>query len=376
MKIQAINKELLPAFLLLFMTFLAIVLKNSSFSEFYDASLNARASVSFLDYSLSKPLFLWVNDGLIAIFFFWIGLEVKKEILCGELDTNKKRILPVAGAIGGILVPAIIYMLFNFYDSYKLSGFAIPTGTDTAFAVAILLILRKYVPNSVRVFLLSLAIFDDIAAIIIIAIFYTNELLYISLVLASIGVFVLLLLNLFHCTYKMFYLITGAFIWVCVLESGVHTTLAGMLCAFFIPLKTKDNKEFLEKIMHDLTPYVNYAILPIFALFNAGVLLDFSLGNLNSVFFGIFFGLFLGKQLGVFGFCLLANKFGATLPSSKKILYGASILTGIGFTMSFFINTLVFEGNADIFNSAKLAVLSASCCSAIFGFLYLRFKAA
>ncbi|MBZ7978583.1 Na+/H+ antiporter NhaA [Campylobacter sp. RM12654] len=368
------NNELLPAFLLLFMTFLAIFLKNSSFSEFYNACLEARASVSFLDYSLSKPLFLWVNDGLVAIFFFWIGLEVKKEILCGELNTNSKRLLPLAGALGGIIVPALIYSIFNFFDTYRLSGFAIPTGTDTAFAIAILLMLKNYVPNSVRVFLLSLAIFDDIAAIIIIAIFYTNDLLYISLVLGSIGVGLLFILNIFHCTYKMFYLIVGAFIWVCVLESGVHTTLAGMLCAFFIPLHTKDNKEFLEQIMHDLTPYVNYAILPIFALFNAGVLLEFNLDNLNSVFFGIFFGLFIGKQLGVFSFCLLANKLGATLPSSKKILYGASILTGIGFTMSFFINTLVFEGNEAIFNSAKLAVLSASCCSAVLGFLWLRFK--
>lgn len=368
------NSELLPSLLLIFTTILAIFLQNSNYRDFYNACLNARASVSFMDYKLDKPLFLWVNDGLIAIFFFWIGLEVKKEILCGELNTNSKRILPLAGALGGAIVPALIYMLFNFFDSYRLQGFAIPTGTDTAFAIAILLMLKKYVSNSVRIFLLSLAIFDDVIAIIVIAIFYTSNLLYISLILSSIGVGLLLILNILHCTRRMFYLLVGIFLWVCVLESGVHTTLAGMLCAFFIPLNKKDGREFLERIMHNLTPYINYAILPIFTLFNAGVLIDFSLQNLNTVFFGIFFGLFIGKQLGVFGFCLLANKFGAVLPANKTILYGASILTGIGFTMSFFINTLVFEGNEIIFNSAKLAVLSASCCSAIFGFLWLRFK--
>lgn len=212
-----------------------------------------------------------------------------------------------------------------------------------------------------------------ITAIIIIAIFYTNDLSLLSLTLAGFGVFVLFLFNLYHICIKAFYLIVGIFIWVCVLKSGVHATLAGMVCAFFIPLKTKENKEFLEPTMHNLTPYINYLILPLFALFNAGVLINgLSFDDFNSVFFGVFLGLFLGKQLGVFSFCIIASKFGAILPTKKSQLYGICILTGIGFTMSFFINTLVFDNNPELFNSAKLAILSSSLLSAIIGYIWLK----
>lgn len=373
--INFIKSDLFAAFLLLVMTILALILKNSDLSLYYDSVLNAKASVKFLEYELDKPLFLWVNDGLIAIFFFWVGLEVKKELTVGELDSFSKRVVPAAAALGGAVVPMLVYCLFNFHNPDTLKGFAIPMGTDTAFAVAILIILKNYIPYSLRVFALSSTIFDDMFAIIVIAIFYTNKLLFISLVLASFGIAALFILNILHCTRRVFYFIVGCFIWVCVLESGVHTTLAGMICAFFIPIYKKDGTFFLEKIMKELTPYVNYFILPIFALFNAGVEFSLEKVHFNSVFFGVFFGLLVGKQIGVFSFCWVVNKFGAVLPSSKTQLYGMSILTGIGFTMSFFINTLVFEGNLEFFNSAKLAVLSASLCSAIIGYVVLRYFA-
>lgn len=371
---RIITHELFAPCLLIFMAILALVLKNSSLNGFYELITNYKAGVIFGDLNLIKPLTLWVNDGLMAIFFFWVGLEVKKEILIGELSNFKAASLPLIAALGGVIVPALIYSFININDSFALQGFAIPTATDIAFALGVLLLLGNRIPKSLTVFLLSLAIFDDIAAIIIIALFYTNDLSVLSLSLATCGLAVLLVLNYLHISLKSLYVIVGIFIWVCVLKSGVHATLAGMACAFFIPLKTKDNKEFLEHIMHDLTPFINYLILPLFALFNAGVLVSgLSLNDFNAVFFGVFLGLFVGKQLGVFSFVLIASKFGFKLPSNKLQLYGVCILTGIGFTMSFFINTLVFENTPELFNSAKLAILSASFISAVLGYIWLRF---
>lgn len=371
---KIVTNELFAPILLIFMTALALILKNSNFNEYYELITNYKAGVIFGELNLIKPLTLWVNDGLMAIFFFWVGLEVKKEIMIGELSNFKAATLPLIAALGGVIVPAIIYTLFNLNDTLAIRGFAIPTATDIAFALGVLLLLKNRIPKSLTIFLLSLAIFDDIAAIIIIALFYTNELSLLSLSLAGCGLVILLLLNYLHICIKSFYIIVGIFIWVCVLKSGVHATLAGMACAFFIPLNTKDNKEFLEHIMHDLTPFINYLILPLFALFNAGVLINsLSINDFNAVFFGVFLGLFLGKQFGVFGFCLIASKFGFKLPSNKLQLYGVCILTGIGFTMSFFINTLVFENDPILFNSAKLAILSSSLVSAILGYIWLRF---
>ena len=369
-----IEHELFAPILLIFMTVLALFLKNTSFSTLYNFVSNYKAGVVFGDLQLIKPLVLWVNDWLMAIFFFWVGLEVKKEILIGELKSLKTSSFPLIAALGGVIFPAIIYMIFNYSNPIAVRGFAIPTATDIAFALGVLLLLSNRIPKSLTIFLLSLAIFDDIIAIALIAIFYTNDLSIFSLSLAGFGILFLFLLNYFHICIKSFYIFIGAFIWLCVLKSGVHATLAGILCAFFIPLKTKDNKDFLVQIAHDLTPFVNYLILPIFALFNAGVLVNnLSLNDFNLVFFGVFLGLFLGKQFGVFAFCLIANKFlKAPLPSSKKQLFGVCILTGIGFTMSFFINTLVFENDPMLFNSAKLAILSASLLSAVVGYIWLR----
>lgn len=366
--------ELFPPCLLIFFTFLALVFKNTSLSDFYDVVVSSKIGFVALDYTLIKPIVLWVNDGLIAIFFFWVGLEVKKELIVGELNTIKTSALPLMGAIGGVVMPSLVFIALNYSNSIALKGFAIPSGTDTAFAVGILLLLGRKASRSMKVFLLSLAIFDDIMAIVIIAIFYTNELSFMSFVLAGVGLCVLLIFNILNICIRKIYAIVGIFIWLCVLKSGVHATLAGMLCAFFIPLYDKNNNEFLNKIIDDLTPYINYFILPIFALFNAGIGLgSISIENFNMVFFGVFFGLVIGKQIGVYSMCQLAFKLGIARPFSNSLLYGVSLLTGIGFTMSFFISTLVYEKNELLFNSAKLGVLSASFISAVCGYIWIRF---
>lgn len=372
---KIIKHELFPPCLLIIFTLLALILKNSNLSELYDIVVDSKIGFIAINYTLIKPIVLWVNDGLIAIFFFWVGLEVKKELIVGELNSIKKSALPFMGAVGGVVIPSIIFILFNYHNKEALNGFAIPSGTDTAFAVGILLLLGHRANRSMKVFLLSLAIFDDIMAILIIAIFYTNELSFISFILAGIGLCILLVLNILNICIRKLYAIVGIFIWICVLESGIHATLAGMLCALFIPIYDKNNKEFLDKIIQDLTPYISYFILPVFALFNAGIsFFSISLENFNSVFFGVFFGLFIGKQIGVYCMCQLAFKIGIIKPFSNKTLYGLSLLTGIGFTMSFFISALVYENNELLFDSAKLGVLSASFISALCGYLWLRFS--
>lgn len=371
--IKFFKSELFAPVLLLFISFIAICLNNSPLSEFYNLCINYKFGIIFGDLKLIKPMLLWVNDGLMAIFFFWVGLEVKKEFMCGELKEIKAALLPLFAACGGVIVPALSYYAFNFNDNIAKLGFAIPTATDTAFALGILLLLGKKINKSLYTFLLSLAIFDDIAAIVIIALFYTNNLSMLALSLAGVGIIFLFILNIFNVTIKFLYILVGVFIWLCVLKSGVHTTLAGMLCAFFIPLKSKKDKHFLEHIMHELTPFIQYLILPVFALFNAGVMISgVNLENFNSVFFGIFVALFFGKQFGVFAFCLLAKKLNIIINVKLTELYGVCILTGIGFTMSFFINTLVFEENQLLFDSARLAVIIASFCSAIVGFIWLK----
>lgn len=369
--INFLKGDLFPPILLLIVTALALIANNSNLSGIYESIINYKGGVIFGDISLIKPMLLWVNDGLMAIFFFWVGLEVKKEILQGELNSLKKASLPLIAASGGVIVPAIIFMSLNPDD---IKGFAIPTATDIAFAYGVLLLLGDKIPSSLKIFLLSLAIFDDLAAIVLIAVFYTNELSFLSLGLASICIMVLVIFNYLNITYRSFYVLIGIIMWLCVLKSGVHATLTGIICAFFIPMYKKDKTTFLKDIMNDLTPYVNYIILPIFAFFNAGISLGgIGIDSFNTVFFGAFLGLLVGKQVGVFGFCLIASKFGFSLPSSKIKLYGVALLTGIGFTMSFFINTLVYDENPLFFNSAKLAVLSASFLSAILGYIWLKF---
>ncbi|ARJ55751.1 Na+/H+ antiporter NhaA [Campylobacter cuniculorum] len=372
------HNEAFGGILLIFFTLLALLVQNSSFSVYYENFLDLKIGISINEFELNKPFLLWINDGLIAIFFFCIGLELKKEFIEGDFRNPKNIILPFSAALGGILIPALIFALVNIGDAYTLKGWAIPTATDTAFALAILIMAGKHIPHSLKIFLLSLAIFDDVGAILIIAIFYTTELSTAAFVIASLAIFAMLILNLLRITKKSVYFVCSLVLWVSVLKSGVHATLAGIITAIFIPMHTKEGVAFLEEINEGLKFWISFVILPLFAFANAGV--NLSHINLDLIFsgvsIGIFLGLFLGKQVGVFLFSFLAIKFKlSSLPqdSNLKQLYGVCILTGIGFTMSLFIDGLAYEVS-DIFHYVdNLAILAASFCSGIFGFIYLKF---
>ncbi|MFG5112224.1 Na+/H+ antiporter NhaA [Campylobacter lari] len=372
-----VKSETFPGVLLIFFTVLALILQNSSLTDQYTNFLNIPFGFQAGSLEIFKPLLLWINDGLIAIFFFAIGLELKYEITRGQLNSIKAMSLPVFAALGGMVVPALIFAFFNYKDPFALQGWAIPTATDVAFAVGILMLLGKRVPTSLKLFLLSLAIFDDLGAIIVIALFYTSELSVFAMIAALVCILALYLLNHFHVTKKSFYIIIAIVFWISMLKSGVHATLAGVITALFIPLQTKSGESFLKEIEHDLAPWVSYFILPIFAFANAGVdLKDMDPSFMfSSVSLGIILGLFLGKQIGVFLFSYISIKLGlAKLPQNVnfKQLYGVCILTGIGFTMSFFIDGLAYQ-NSDIFAySDKLAILVASLLSAIVGYAYLK----
>ncbi|MBK1964383.1 Na+/H+ antiporter NhaA [Campylobacter novaezeelandiae] len=378
---QAIKRfilsETFPGVLLIFFTFFALFCKNISFIDLYDKFLSIQFSIGFNEFKLSKPIVLWINDGLIAIFFLCIGLELKYEILRGQLKNIKSVSLPIFGALGGMIVPALIFTIINYSHEYAMKGWAIPTATDIAFAVGILMLLGNKIPSSLKLFLLSLAIFDDLGAIIIIALFYTDQISLFALIICLICIIALFFLNYFHVTHLPFYVLIGVILWVAMLKSGVHATLAGVIIALFIPLDTKDKKPYLHKVYESLNCWVIYFILPLFAFVNAGV--DLRSMHLSSIFssvsLGIILGLFLGKQVGVFLFSYLAIKFKvATMPDnvSYKQFYGICILTGIGFTMSLFIDGLAYK-NSDIFeHSDRLAILIASFLSAIYGYIYLK----
>ncbi|ELQ2611372.1 Na+/H+ antiporter NhaA [Campylobacter upsaliensis] len=375
-----VHNEAFGGVLLIICTVFALLVQNSSLSDHYRELLNLNMGFVAGEFRLEKPFLLWVNDGLISIFFFAIGLELKKELMQGAFKEVRSIILPFAAALGGIIVPASIFALVNVGDAYTLKGWAIPTATDTAFALAVLMMCGRHIPSSLKIFLLSLAIFDDVGAILIIAIFYTSKLSIVAFIVASCAILALLTLNLLGITRKSFYFICSLILWVSVLKSGVHATLAGLITAFFIPVFTKDGKPFLKEIDESLKFWLVFVILPLFAFANAGV----NLANidLKSIFsgasVGIFLGLFVGKQVGVFLFSYLAIKSGlARLPEGAnfKQLYGVCILTGIGFTMSLFIDGLAYEVS-DIFNYAdNLSILVASFCSGILGFVYLKFFA-
>lgn len=365
--------------ILLFVAFLlSMAIENSPLREGFDGCLATYFSINLMVTSVSKPLLLWINDGLMAIFFLFIGLEIKREILEGELSNSKQRILPVVAAIGGLIAPSLIYIYFNYQDKVALNGWAIPAATDIAFALGLVYILGKWFPPKLKVCLVALAILDDLAAIIIISVFYTQNLSLNSLLLAGIGLVVLYVLNRKKVYSLIPYLIVGFFLWVSVLKSGVHATLAGVLTAFFIPYKTggglqKSPALKLEKLLH---PWISYAILPIFALANAGVLLEaFSYISLqNPVSLGIIAGLFIGKPVGVMFATYLGRAFNiASLPGgiSWMQFLGMSFITGIGFTMSLFIGSLAFESLA-FQNYLRVGVIVGSILSAVAGSLLIR----
>ncbi len=361
--------------LLVVMAVLAMVLANSPIAGVYDSFLATPLQIRAGDLDISKPLLLWVNDGLMAVFFFMVGLEIKREVLEGNLSTPSQVVLPGIGAIAGIAVPAIIYFGLNKGDAVALQGWAIPSATDIAFAVGIFSLFGNRIPISLKLFLLSVAIFDDIGAILIIAIFYSTELSTLSLAVASTGLILLLLLNRFSVRSQAAYIVIGVIVWVAVLKSGVHATLAGFAVAWFIPLKLKnqDGHPMLPHLEHALHPWVAFAILPLFAFANAGVsLAGVSMAALLSpIPLGIAAGLFIGKQVGIFGACWLAIKLGiAKLPDKATWMqfYAVTVLCGIGFTMSLFIGSLAFENQSIAYMvDVKLGVLVGSLCSAIIG---------
>jgi NhaA family Na+:H+ antiporter len=358
-------------------TVAALVFDNTPLTRFYEVFLNTPVGVRVGALAIDKPLLLWINDGLMAIFFFLVGLEIKRELLRGELSTFGQAALPAMAAVGGMAVPALIYVWVNAGDAAALKGWAIPSATDIAFAVGVPALLGPRVPSSLKLFLLALAILDDLGAIIIIALFYTEHLSWLSLALAAAGIAVLAALNLRGVTRLAPYLLTGLFIWVCVLKSGVHATLAGVAVALAIPLTSRRAEEpsLLEQLEESLHPWVAFGVLPLFAFANAGVsLAGLSVAKLaESVPLGIAAGLFIGKPLGILGATCLAVLSGlAPKPAGANWgqLLGVGMLSGIGFTMSLFIGTLAFH-DATRAAEVRMGVLTGSLLSAIAGLAVL-----
>ena len=369
--------------LLILATIIAMLVENSPLNVYYDALLEIPVEIQFGDFQIAKPLLLWINDGLMAIFFFLIGLEVKRELLDGELSDPARVVLPIFAAVGGMAMPAIIYSAVNWGDPVAMKGWAIPSATDIAFALGVIALLGTRVPNSLKIFLMTLAIVDDLGAIIVIAVFYTSNLSMMSLLVALVVILLMFALNRRGVITLAPYLLLSLVLWAAVLKSGVHATLAGVIAALFIPYKVPpgDSQTQLERLEHDLHPVVVFAILPLFAFANTGVPFDgLSLESFfHPVPLGIALGLFFGNQLGVMGFSWLAIKLGfARLPKDATWLqiYGVSMLCGIGFTMSLFIGSLAFQqGGPALGVDDRIGILAGSLLSGVLGYLVLRFAA-
>ena len=373
-----VHHEAAGGLVLMLAALAALIASNSPLAWLYDGFLDTAVGVRVGPLAIDKPLLLWINDGLMAVFFFLVGLEIKRELLRGELSTLGQAALPALAAVGGMAVPAVIYVAINAGDPAALRGWAIPTATDIAFSVGVLALLGSRIPSSLKIFLLALAIIDDLGAIIIIALFYTEQLSPASLMLAAVGAVVLWALNARGVSRPAPYVLTGLFIWVCVLKSGVHATLAGVVVALAIPAQSEapEQPSLLEQLEESLHPWVAFAVLPLFAFANAGVSLQgVSLAKLLApVPLGIALGLLLGKPLGIFGAVWLAVKGGlASRPegASWGQVLGIGMLGGIGFTMSLFIGTLAFPDPAHA-AQLRLGVLAGSLLSAAVGCLVLR----
>jgi len=381
---DAINEflalEAAGGILLMAATALALVAANSPAVGLYKAFLDAPVEVRVGAINVAKPALLWINDGLMAVFFFLIGLELKREFLEGELASLRQVALPAVGALGGMIVPVAVFVLLNHADPAALRGWAIPAATDIAFAVGVLAILGSRVPLSLKVFLTSLAIFDDVGAILIIALFYTEHLTSAALLFAGVMIVALLLLNRWGVANKAPYLIIGIALWVAVLKSGIHATIAGVILALFIPLRpdVPGGSSPLREMERDLHSTVSYGILPLFAFANAGISLEGirPTSLIHPLPLGIAAGLFLGKQVGVFLFSYLAVKMGIARPLESvgwKAFYGVSVLCGIGFTMSLFISSLAFEpGSLGESVDERIGIIAGSFLSAIVGYAVLR----
>lgn len=372
--------EAASGILLMLAAVLALICANTFLAPFYELLLSTPVEIRVGKLEIAKPLLLWINDGLMAVFFFVVGLELKREMLEGEFTNKKNIMLPAVGAVGGMFVPALIYLYFNADDPRAAEGWAIPAATDIAFALGVLALLGSKVPTSLKVFVTSLAIFDDLGAILIIAFFYTEKISFIALVIVSICLPILAIMNYRDVLSKSAYIFVGIIMWVAMLKSGVHATLAGVILAMFVPIKSKSDPTFspLKSLEHDLHSVVAFAILPIFAFANAGLdLRGLTVDQvLHDVPVGIALGLFLGKQIGIFGLCWLAIK-SKWLEMPKGMdwtsLYGAAALCGIGFTMSLFIGSLAFEetGVSMVFDD-RLGIIIGSLASGILGYLVLK----
>jgi len=376
---QMVQHDAAGGVILVIAALLAMIMANSPADAFYNGVLNLPVAVQFGTFEIAKPLLLWINDGLMAIFFFMVGLEIKREILDGHLNSIEQITLPAIAAVAGIVFPALVYVWFNQHDPIAITGWAIPSATDIAFALGVFSLFGRALPITLKLFLLSVAIFDDIGAIVIIALFYSAELSTTSLVIAIAGLVVLFVLNRMRVTRQAAYILVGVVVWAAVLKSGVHATLAGFAVAWFIPInvKNEDGHPMLLNLEHALQPWVAFAILPIFAFANAGVQIlgTDSSDIFNPVVLGIVAGLFIGKQVGIFGACWLAIKLGfAKLPKGTNWaqLYGVTLLCGIGFTMSLFIGSLAFEQQGmEHLNSVKVGVLAGSLLSAALGAFFI-----
>ncbi|MFC3195708.1 Na+/H+ antiporter NhaA [Marinicella sediminis] len=367
--------------ILLFMSaVLALIIANTPLSAYYNLLLDTPVAIQIGALNISKPLLLWINDGLMAVFFFLVGLELKRELVEGELSDKKNIVLPGIGAIGGMFVPAFIFFWFNKDDPMALQGWAIPAATDIAFALGVLKLLGPRVPTSLKIFLTSLAIFDDIGAILVIAFFYTSQISLTALIVVALCVPLLWLINRKGVEATSTYILIGVIMWVAMLKSGVHATLTGVILAMFIPIKSKINpgSSPLKELEHNLHSAVAYIILPIFAFANSG--LDLKGIGLEQVMhpvpLGIALGLIVGKQVGIFGLCWLAIKLKwAAMPDRANwvSIYGISALCGIGFTMSLFIGSLAYEETQfNIIFDERLGIIIGSMVSAIIGYFVLK----
>ena len=369
--------EAASGILLLFSAIAALIVSNTFYSDIYFGTLDKYLFIGVNNVGLKLSVLHWINDALMAIFFFFVTLEIKREFLQGELSSLKQAMLPIVGAVGGMVVPALIYVVINFNTPVTLNGWAIPSATDIAFSIGILSLLGSRVPISLKVFLVALAIIDDLGAIIIIAFFYSGDLSIKYLLLMLVSFILLVALNKFSIKKFFPYLALGLFLWFFTHESGIHATIAGVLLASVIPHRKKDHDfSLLIKLEHAISPYVAYFIMPLFAFANAGVsLAGLSLSSLLlPVPLGILLGLFVGKQVGVFLFSYLSIKLGlASLPNKSNWVsfYAVGILTGIGFTMSLFVGNLAFVNNMEYMDGVKIGVLSGSLLSTVFGYLLL-----
>src|SRR6056300_527800 len=374
---EFLKLEASAGLVLMAMALLAMLFANTTLAPIYSGILDTNVRIGIASFEISKPALLWINDGLMAIFFFLVGLEIKREVLAGELSSFDKAALPIIAAVGGMAGPALIYLWINSGNAQTMNGWAIPAATDIAFALGILALVGSRVPASLKVLLLAIAVIDDLGAIVIIAMFYSSDLSTGALTFSLLAFVIAVAMNRMGVKKSWPYIVLGIIMWVAVLKSGVHATLAGVLIALTIPMKEEDgDKSMLHRMEHDLHGWITFLILPLFAFANAGV----SLAGLSvSMLFdplplGIALGLFFGKQIGVFGTAWIAIKTGiANMPARVNWvhLYGVAGLTGIGFTMSLFIGALAFEGN-DMADKVRLGVLMGSIASGILGYFVLK----